>query len=103
MQEKKFQKNREEFICEFCGQFVKGNGYTNHCPNCLWSKHVDINPGDRKNDCRGIMEPIDAFLKNGNWILKQQCKKCGEIRNIRLQKGDNLDVLQEIIKRKILK
>jgi len=46
--EKKFQKRIENFTCEKCGLFVKGTGYTDHCPNCLWSKHMDINPGDRK-------------------------------------------------------
>ena len=35
-------------------------GYScrNHCPNCLYSKHVDKNPGDRQEDCHGMLEPI---------------------------------------------
>lgn len=103
MPNKKFQKQKEDFVCEICGQFVKGSGYTNHCPQCLWSKHVDINPGDRQNPCKGKMEPVDAFFENGKWALKQQCLKCKEIRTIRLQKGDSLDILQEIIKKKIFK
>ena len=32
-------KNKEDFICENCGAFVVGTGYTSHCPQCLWSKH----------------------------------------------------------------
>jgi hypothetical protein len=103
MQEKKFKKKKEDFICEICGQFIKGDGYTNHCPKCLWSKHVDINPGDRQNTCKGKMEPVDAFFKNGKWILKQQCLKCEEVKLIKVKKGDSLDALQEIIRTKILK
>ena len=41
----------EDFICENCGKDVEKSSYTarDHCPYCLYSKHVDINPGDRKN------------------------------------------------------
>jgi len=31
METKKFQRNKEDFICEKCGLEVEGNGYTNHC------------------------------------------------------------------------
>ena len=55
---KKFQKHTEDFTCEHCGAFLQGNGYTNHCSRCLWSKHVDNSPGDRANSCRGLMKPI---------------------------------------------
>jgi len=43
---RKFTKIDEEFICENCGHKVNKLGYTcrNHCPICLYSKHVDINP-----------------------------------------------------------
>ncbi|MFN2146641.1 MAG: RNHCP domain-containing protein, partial [Anaerolineales bacterium] len=36
----KFQRRIEYFICEHCGAEVSGVGFTNHCPVCLWSKHV---------------------------------------------------------------
>ena len=50
----------EEFICENCGKNVPKLGYSrrNHCPWCLHSKHVDINPGDRAEECHGDLEPI---------------------------------------------
>jgi len=51
---KKFQKKKEDFKCEKCGREVIGTGYTNHCPDCLWSKHVDVNPGDRQSKCLGL-------------------------------------------------
>ncbi|MBR6751902.1 MAG: RNHCP domain-containing protein, partial [Alphaproteobacteria bacterium] len=44
---KQFVKRVENFTCAHCGAEVFGNGYTNHCPKCLWSRHVDNNPGDR--------------------------------------------------------
>ena len=46
---KKFNMIDEEFICENCLNKVQKLGYTarDHCPFCLYSKHVDINPGDR--------------------------------------------------------
>jgi len=61
---KKFKRTKENFTCENCGFLVEGDGYTNHCPRCLWSKHVDINPGDRCSNCFGMMEPIDVFVKS---------------------------------------
>ena len=57
---KKFNMIDEDFICENCGNKVKKLGYTarDHCPYCLYSKHLDINPGDRENTCKGLMRPI---------------------------------------------
>ncbi len=98
--EKKFQRRFENFVCQNCGQEVKGNGYTNHCPHCLWSKHVDIRPGDRQNDCGGLMEPVDAQFKSQKWRLKHRCQKCGEIKSVKLSPEDNLDVVTQLIKRK---
>lgn len=94
---RKFQRTIEDFTCEHCGKPVKGNGYTNHCPHCLWSKHVDINPGDRENSCHGMLEPVDAYLKNGNWHLIHKCTQCGETRNVQVSKVDSLEVIKFII------
>ncbi len=97
---KKFQKRKEDFVCEKCGTFVKGTGYTNHCPNCLWSKHVDIFPGDRLEDCGGMMEPVDVEVKKGNnFVIVHKCTKCGEISRVRADIKDNSDVLFEVAKR----
>ena len=50
----------ESFECENCGKNVSKSAYTarDHCPFCLYSKHVDINPGDRNNKCLGLLKPI---------------------------------------------
>jgi len=95
MKTKKFQKNIEDFTCEHCGEIVKGSGYTNHCPECLWSKHVDINPGDRASECHGIMVPVSLEIKNGEYIIAHRCQKCGfEKKN----KTSPVDNFEEIIK-----
>ena len=62
MEQKRFSKLDDGFTCVHCGREVKPLGYSsrNHCPFCLWSRHVDINPGDRANPCGGDLEPISA-------------------------------------------
>ena len=54
METKKFKEIDEGFICENCNKKVSPLGYTSrdHCPYCLYSMHVDINPGDRQNSCK---------------------------------------------------
>ncbi len=81
--EKRFKKNDSGFVCQNCGREVAPLGYSsrNHCPFCLHSLHVDINPGDRASDCGGLLEPISAEPdpKKG-YIIISRCKKCGAIR-----------------------
>ena len=83
MESKRFSKNDDGFICAHCGREVKPLGYTsrNHCPFCLWSLHVDVNPGDRANTCGGPLEPVSALpdAKRG-YIIIHRCQKCGELR-----------------------
>ncbi len=82
METKRFKKNDEGFVCLACGKEVLPLGYTsrNHCPFCLSSLHVDINPGDRANACCGILKPIQALpdAKRG-YIIIHRCEKCGAV------------------------
>lgn len=96
---KTFQKCKEEFLCEICCANVQGDGYTNHCPYCLWSKHVDINPGDRQNSCGGLMEPIDVEQSHGEYILIHRCKNCGSKKRQRTSKKDDFSQLIQIVSR----
>ena len=93
---KRFTEIDEEFICENCGKEVQKLGYSsrNHCPYCLHSKHVDINPGDRLEECEGILEPISVELdsKKG-YVIIFRCKKCGKIRKNKAAKDDNMDLI----------
>ena len=73
----RFTKKKEDFTCAVCGEKVMGNGYTNHCPKCLSSLHVDINPGDRACDCGGIMLAIGLEHRNGRDYILHKCQKCG--------------------------
>ncbi len=93
---KKFQRKIEEFTCNVCNRRVKGNGYTDHCPECLWGKHVDINPGDRKAKCHGAMKPIDFEEKSGQIRLKYQCQKCSHIFWVKTGSGDNYEKIINI-------
>lgn len=97
---KKFQRKIENFVCENCGLKVEGNGYTNHCPGCLWSKHVDINPGDRMADCGGMMEPVGVEIRNGRYFILQRCLKCGFERFNNFSDADNFNQLISISNKK---
>lgn len=86
METKRFTKNDAGFRCAHCGREVAPLGYTsrNHCPFCLWSLHVDVNPGDRAAACGGQMEPVGALpdARRG-YILIHRCTRCGAVRRCR--------------------
>ncbi|PIU36302.1 hypothetical protein COT03_00290 [Candidatus Shapirobacteria bacterium CG07_land_8_20_14_0_80_39_18] len=95
--EKHFIRKKEDFICQVCGTYVKGNGYTNHCPNCLWSKDVDLEvPGDRACACNGLMEPLLIELKKGKYFLLHRCQKCGKLSKNRTCPEDNFEKIVEL-------
>jgi hypothetical protein len=96
---KLFQKNVENFTCEHCSEKVIGDGYTNHCPKCLWSKHVDINPGDRAAVCQGMMKPIKVEIEKREYLLTYECEKCGFLRRKKVEKEDNFDEVIKISKK----
>lgn len=88
-----FTRNIEDFVCEHCGKEVKGSGYTNHCPYCLWSKHVDIDPGDRLEDCHGLMKPIGYQKMGGKEKIILQCQKCGFEKPNKIEKEDSREAI----------
>lgn len=82
------------FTCAHCGQQVQAlqNGSVrNHCPHCLHSLHVDIDPGDRASECHGLLEPIgvDSSGKKG-WIIVHRCLRCGAIKRNKAALDDPL-------------
>jgi len=91
-----FIRTAENFVCEKCGTEVEGNGYTNHCPQCLWSKHVDISPGDRAEKCGGMMEPVRIEKKGKEYVIFHKCKKCGVEKPNKAVKEDNFQMLIQI-------
>lgn len=92
-----FIRTKENFNCEVCGHHVVGTGYTNHCPKCLWSKHVDANPGDRDANCDGMMRPVRAEKAKGDaWDIVHRCERCGQEKHNKAQKEDDWDVVVSV-------
>lgn len=53
------KQENTSFQCEKCGTEVQpltNGSYRNHCPICLYSKHMDDKPGDRLSKCGGLMK-----------------------------------------------
>jgi len=91
-------QNNTGFTCEKCGKEVgphTGGSCRNHCPFCLFSKHVDLEvPGDRENLCEGLMVPIGIELnhKKGTRII-HMCQKCGFKTFNRAAPDDDMDLI----------
>ncbi|MCX6108974.1 MAG: RNHCP domain-containing protein [Proteobacteria bacterium] len=82
----RFTHINQAFVCAACGASVppRSSGCRNHCPQCLVSLHVDINPGDRANPCQGLMDAI-AYELSGKkgLVLVFRCRRCSQItRNV---------------------
>ncbi|MDP2091351.1 MAG: RNHCP domain-containing protein [Candidatus Gracilibacteria bacterium] len=78
-----FKMINESFKCENCEKEISEHpegSARNHCPFCLYSKHLDEDyPGDRASKCHGLMKPIDIdYKKNKGNMIKHKCAKCGK-------------------------
>ena len=95
---KLFTKNDNSFICEHCKKEVQPLSYTSrdHCPYCLYSKHVDINPGDRLNTCMGLLKPIGIEKFKDTYKVVYKCEKCGETHKNIMAKDDDNDLIIEL-------
>jgi len=81
-------------MCKHCQQVIAGQApgteHRNHCPRCLWSRHVDIRTGDRRSGCRGMMEPIAVWVRyDGEWAIVHRCNRCKALRVNRIAGDDN--------------
>ena len=95
---KRFNMIDEEFICEHCGKEVKKLEYSarDHCPYCLYSKHVDINPGDRANNCKGLLKPIDIEKFKDTYKIIYKCEKCHMQHKNIIATDDDMNMIIEI-------
>jgi RNHCP domain len=101
------------FMCRQCNALVytqpvhSGVKNRNHCPYCLWSRHVDWQvAGDRLSACKAGMEPIGLTLKqsrdkygnrcSGELMLIHLCRECGKLSINRIAADDLADRLMEI-------
>lgn len=90
----------EEFICENCHKNVNRLNYTarDHCPYCLYSKHVDITPGDRLNECKGLLEPVSIEKFKDTYKIVYKCKKCKQIHKNIMARDDDYNKIIELSK-----
>ena len=101
------------FICQQCGAYVytlpetAGVLNRNHCPFCLWSRHVDhFQAGDRLSACKAIMQPIGLTLKQtrnkyaccsiGELMLIHRCRDCGKLSINRIAADDQAELVTRI-------
>lgn len=91
------------FSCFQCGRDVLPAETTcrNHCPFCLFSKHVDVYPGDRAATCGGPMAPVsyERSSKKGIVII-HRCGICGHEQKNKAALKDKYqaDSMDEIFK-----
>ncbi len=95
-----FIRTIEDFTCEHCGAPVRGTGYTNHCPRCLWSKHVDVSPGDRAETCGGLMRPIALEGSSPDYTIIHRCERCEAVRRIKVSPEDDPAALLALAQRR---
>jgi hypothetical protein len=103
------------FQCAHCHYFVPsdpmiaGVKNRNHCPYCLWSRHVDLfEAGDRLAVCKAKMQPIGLTLKRtrkkyglaqyGELMLIHQCEDCGRVSVNRIAADDDAALIIDIYK-----
>ena len=89
------------FQCKHCGARIiaerAGTQHRNHCPKCLFSRHLDNSPGDRGAQCGGMMEPIGVWVrKGGEWAVIHRCGRCGVLRSNRIAADDNALLLMSL-------
>ena len=94
---KMFTKNDNGFVCANCGKKVEPLKYSSrdHCPYCLCSLHVDINPGDRANECKGILKPFDLeYSQNKGYVIVYRCEKCHQQHKNKVAEDDDKEVIR---------
>ncbi|WP_258933637.1 RNHCP domain-containing protein [Nesterenkonia pannonica] len=88
------------FACVRCGELIPAHprgSYRNHCPRCLWSRHVDVFLGDRAAHCLGPMRPVavDYSGKKG-YVLIHRCTVCAAEDRNRVAPDDDFDAVVEL-------
>ncbi|NMB88668.1 MAG: RNHCP domain-containing protein [Chloroflexi bacterium] len=104
------------FQCLHCGAWValdpvfSGVQNRNHCPYCLWSRHLDLDtPGDRLSACKAPMQPVGLALKpsrqkygparGGELMLVHRCSQCDKLVFNRIAADDDVEGLLEVYAR----
>ena len=104
-----------DFTCKQCGFLVSvdraasGVINRNHCPYCLYSRHVDLHrAGDRLCACKGLMKPVGITIKNsrdkyaimqkGELMLVHRCTSCSRLSINRVAADDDPTKLLAVFK-----
>ncbi len=101
-----------DFRCANCGNYVSamqvvcGVRNRNHCPYCLWSRHLDLYAaGDRLSACKTLMRPLGLTMKpcrnkyapgEGELMLVHLCVGCRCVSINRIAADDDARTLMEI-------
>jgi hypothetical protein len=99
---KRTRRRHSTFRCRHCRLDVPldapGTMHRNHCPSCLWSRHLDEHvPGDRASACAGSMEPVAVRVRDdGEWAIVHRCRGCSAVRVNRIAGDDNAYVLHNL-------
>jgi DNA-directed RNA polymerase subunit RPC12/RpoP len=96
-----FIMKNESFVCDNCKQEVArhpSGSARNHCPFCLYSKHLDKEfPGDRASTCYGTMKPIwKDHKKNKWWMIEHECQLCHKKILNKVAEDDDMEVFGNI-------
>ena len=108
-----------DFNCLHCHNFVSagvilsGVNNRNHCPYCLWSRHLDWQAaGDRLSACKAGMRPIGLTVKRtrkkygsvgqGELMLIHHCTDCGKFAINRIAADDDGKAAMEIFEDSLL-
>ncbi len=90
-----------------CAPSRAGVQNRNHCPACLWSRHLDWrSPGDRLSTCRAAMRPIGLTTKrsrnkyaqerDGELMIIHQCAGCEKVVINRIAGDDSAAAIDEL-------
>lgn len=103
----------QEFVCLRCGFYVTfapeiaGVQNRNHCPYCLWSRHLDWREaGDRLSNCQTGMQPLGLTTKrsrnkyarerDGELMLVHRCTGCNQLVINRIAADDSTEAILEL-------
>jgi hypothetical protein len=97
-------QTEEGFLCKHCNNtvstawFLSGVQNRNHCPYCLWSRHLDLYAaGDRLSACKAPMRPVGLTVKaagkkygpgHGELMLIHLCMECERLSINRIAADD---------------
>ncbi|MEC7986591.1 MAG: RNHCP domain-containing protein, partial [Myxococcota bacterium] len=75
----------EGFVCGHCKRSVPMGDVMirDHCPFCLWGRHLDNIPGDRAASCGALMKPESFETSAGQTWIHYVCTGCSHRFRVR--------------------